>query len=102
VHGLPTRKPGGEESLIPGALHNGPAVAGELFGEFLPVAGADDVAGGIMRQPPSDECYCRTMGFEPAGSDIDDQPIDVALPASLKLRGHQLDVWSGDERRLRI
>jgi hypothetical protein len=55
VDGLSVREPGEKQLLVPGGIHDVAAVARQLVGEVLAVAGTDDVFCRIMAQQPRHE-----------------------------------------------
>jgi hypothetical protein len=102
VDGLSLREPGGKQRLVPGGVHDVAAVACQLVGEVLAVAGADDVFCCIMAKQPCDEGDRRAVRFELAWRQVDDEPFDLAAPHGFQFGGDQLDIGRAEERRLRI
>src|SRR5262249_51933400 len=102
VDRLPAREPGAEQALIPLACHDRPAVAGELVGQVLAIADADDLAGRIVAQIPGGEGDRAAEGFQEARRGGDDEPLDPPQTAGLELVGDRLDMEAAGEGRLRV
>ena len=102
-HGLPLGgKPGRGGPLIPVAHDDTPAVSGELVGEILRVADADDLRAGLTPEAPGRKRHRRHQRFQVARWHIDDQPPNPAFAHGGKLCRHDLDVPVHRERRQRV
>ena len=82
LHRLAVRRQAGRKDLpIPRAHHDAAAIAGELVGEILGIADAEDLSRGIVPETPGRKGDRGHQGFEMARRQIDDQPPDLALAA---------------------
>ena len=66
------RQAGWKELTIPRAHHDAAAIAGELIGELLGIADAEDLRRGIMPQTPGREGDRGHQGFQMTGWQVDD------------------------------
>ena len=100
---LAVRGEAGREDLpIPRAQHDAAAIAGELVGEILGVADAEDLGRRIVSETPRREGDRRHQGFEVAGRQVDDQPPDVPLAHRGQLRGDDFEMPIHGELGLRV
>ena len=103
ANGLAVRgEAGRKEPLVPPAHHDCPAIAGELVGKILTIADAEDLRRGIMPEAPGREGNRGHQGFEMARRQINDQPLDFAVPYRGQLGADHIDVPVHRECRLRI
>ena len=67
------------------------AIAGELVGEFLRIADAEDLGRGVVTETPGGKRDGGHQGFQMAGRQVDDQPPDLAFLHGGQLRRNDLD-----------
>ena len=95
LHGLAVwRQAGWKNAPIPLAHHDAAAIAGELVGEVLGIADAEELGRGIMPEIPRRKRDRGQQGFEGAGRQINDEPADLALAHCYELGGDDLDANS--------
>jgi len=93
LHGLAVwRQAGWKDPPIPLAHHDAAAVAGELVGEILGIADAEELGRRILPEIPRRKGDRGQQGFERAGRQIDDQPTAFALAHCYQLGGDDLDM----------
>src|SRR5258705_12811435 len=103
LYGLPVRGEARRKDLpIPRAHHDAAAIAGELAGEVLGIAGAEDLGRGIVSQTPGWKGDRGHQGFEVAGRQVDDQPPDLAFPHGGQLGGDDLEMPVHRQHGLRV
>jgi hypothetical protein len=103
LHGLTVRsQAGAKDPPIPGIHHDGTAISGELVGEILGIADAQDLRRGVVPETPGRKRDRGHQGFQMAGGQVDDQPSDPALPHGGQLAGDDLEVPVHRELGLRV
>ena len=85
-------KAGREDPPIPRAHHDAAAIAGELVGEILGIADAEQLGRGIVPETPGRKRDRGHQGFEMARRQVDDQPPDLAFPHRGQLGGDDLEM----------
>jgi len=103
LHRLAVRRQAGWKDLpVPRAHQDGAAIAGELVGEILGIADAEDLGRRIVPQTPRWERDGGQQGFQTAGRHIDNQPPDLSFPhgGQLGCDHFEMPVWR--KRRLRV
>jgi hypothetical protein len=76
LHRLPVRRQAGrKDPLVPRADHDAPAIAGELVGEILAVADAEDLGRRVVAEMPRRKGDRGQQGFEMPRRQVDDQPL---------------------------
>jgi hypothetical protein len=103
LHRLAVRRQAGRKDLtIPRAHHDAPAIAGELIGEILGIADAENLGRGIAPEAPRREGDRGQQGFEMARRQVDNQPLDPAFPHGVQLGGDDLEVPVHRQAGLRV
>lgn len=100
VDGVPISQPGCEQRLVPAARHDAPAIASHFLGEFLTVAGADDMPGGMVAEIPGWKGDGRHMRLELPRRQQDGEATDPSLAAGFELCRDQLEMRRDQKRRL--
>ena len=103
LHRLAVRRQAGREELtIPRAHHDAAAIAGELIGELLGIADAEDLRRGVVPETPGRKSDRGHQRFEVTRRQVDDQPPDPALPHGGQLGGDDLEVPVGRQAGLGV
>src|SRR3984893_7624573 len=103
LHRLAMRRQAGrKDPPIPRAHHDAAAVAGELVGEVLGIADAEDLGRGVMPQTPGRKGDRGHQGFQMTRWQVDDQPPDLAFPHGGQLGGDDLEMPVHRQLGLRI
>ena len=103
LHGLAVRRQAGrKDPPIPRAHHDAAAIAGELVGEFLGIADAEDLGRGVEAETPGRKGDRGHQGFEMARRQVDDQPPDLAFPHRGQLGGDDFEVPVRRQAGLRV
>jgi len=93
---------GWKDPTIPRAHHDAAAIAGELVGEILGIADAQDLGRRVMPETPRRKGDRGHQGFEMARRQVDDQSSDLALAHLGQLGGDDLEMPVWRKRRLRV
>ena len=103
LHRLAVRRQAGRKDLpIPRAHHDAAAIAGELVGEILGIADAQDLRRRVVPETPGREGDRGHQGFEMARWQVDDQPPDLALAHRGQLGGDDLEMPVHRQLGLRV
>ena len=103
LHRLAVRRQAGREELtIPRAHHDAAAIAGELIGELLGIADAEDLRRGVVPETPGRKSDRGHQRFEVTGRQVNDQPPDLALPYRGQRGGDNFEVPVRRQAGLRV
>ena len=102
-HGLPLGREAGRECpLKPVARDDAAAIASELVGEILSIAGADDLHAGPTPEAPGRKRDRAQQRFQVPRRHIDDQPPDLAPVHRGQLCRDDFDVPVHRQRHERV
>jgi hypothetical protein len=93
---------GRKELAIPRAHHDATTIAGELVGEILGIADAQDLRRGIMPETPGRKRDRGHQGFKMERRQVNDQPPDLAVPHGGQLGGDDLEMPVDRQLGLRV
>jgi hypothetical protein len=100
---LALRRQAGREDLpVPRADHDAAAIAGELVGQILTIAGAEELDRRVVPERPGGKRDRGDQGFKVPRRQIDDQPPDPAATHLHQLGGDDLDMPVHRQLGLRI
>jgi len=93
---------GREETLVPVAGEEAPAIARQFVGELLGVADAEDLGTRLVAEAPGRKRDRGQVRLQMARRQVDDQPPDAARAHRRQFRRDELDVPVHRERGARV
>jgi hypothetical protein len=99
---LTAQRTGGEQRLIPAAIHDRAAVARKLVREVLGVAHTEDLCRRIMAETLGGKGDRGAEGFQMSRWNVNDQPLKLSSSARFELRRQHLNMPIRHKAGLRI